>query len=413
MEMEVVVERCAFLDVHRDTAMACARTPDGHGGRREEVREFATTTGELLALSDWLVERRITLVGMEATGVYWKPIHWVLEATLPEVWVINARHMRNLPGRKTDVADAVWGASLLEHGLVRPSFIPPAPFRALRDLTRYRKAVIEERGRETQRLHKVLEDAGVKLSSVSSAVLNKSGRAMIDALVAGERDPEVLAEMALGRLRKKIPELQLALAGRFNDHHALLCRAMLARIDQADATIEALGGRIDELLDPYGAAVSLLVTIPGVSNRTAQVILAEIGADMSRFPTAGHLASWAGMCPGNNESAGKHRSGRTRHGSKWLRRALVEAGQAAGHTKDTYLAAQYAQIRSRRGPQRAAVAVGHSILVVAWHLLSTGEPYNDLGGDYFDRRRNSTARQRRLVAQLEAMGHRVTLEPAA
>jgi len=413
MEMEVVVERCAFLDVHRDTAMACARTPDGHGGRREEVREFATTTGELLALSDWLVERRVTLVGMEATGVYWKPIHWVLEATLPEVWVINARHMRNLPGRKTDVADAVWGASLLEHGLVRPSFIPPAPFRALRDLTRYRKAVIEERGRETQRLHKVLEDAGVKLSSVSSAVLNKSGRAMIDALVAGERDPEVLAEMALGRLRKKIPELQLALAGRFNDHHALLCRAMLARIDQADATIEALGGRIDELLDPYGAAVSLLVTIPGVSNRTAQVILAEIGADMSRFPTAGHLASWAGMCPGNNESAGKHRSGRTRHGSKWLRRALVEAGQAAGHTKDTYLAAQYAQIRSRRGPQRAAVAVGHSILVVAWHLLSTGEPYNDLGGDYFDRRRNSTARQRRLVAQLEAMGHRVTLEPAA
>lgn len=412
MEMEVVVERCAFLDVHRDTAMACARTPDGHGGRREEVREFATTTGELLALSDWLIERRVTLVGMEATGVYWKPVHWVLEATLPEVWVINARHMRNLPGRKTDVADAVWGASLLEHGLVRPSFIPPPPFRALRDLTRYRKSVIEERARETQRLHKVLEDAGVKLSSVSSAVLNKSGRAMIDALVAGERDPEVLAELAKGRLRKKIPELQLALAGRFNDHHALLCQAMLARIDQADATIDALGVRIDELLDPYEAAVSLLVTIPGVSYRTAQVVLAEIGADMSRFPTAGHLASWAGMCPGNNESAGKHRSGRTRHGSKWLRKALIEAGQAAGRTKDTYLAAQYAQIRSRRGPQRAAVAVGHSILVIAWHLLSTGEPYNDLGGDYFDKRRNSAARERRLVAQLEAMGHHVTLEPA-
>lgn len=413
MELDVVVERCAFLDVHRDTAMACVRTPDGHGGRREEVREFATTTGELLALSDWLVERRVTLVGMEATGVYWKPVHWVLEATLPEVWVINARHMRNLPGRKTDVADAVWGASLLEHGLVRPSFIPPAPFRALRDLTRYRKSVIEERARETQRLHKVLEDAGVKLSSVSSAVLNKSGRAMIDALVSGERDPEVLAELAQGRLRKKIPELQLALVGRFNEHHALLCRAMLARIDQADATIAALGVRIDELLDPYGAAVSLLVTIPGVANRTAQVILAEIGADMSRFPTAGHLASWAGMCPGNNESAGKHRSGRTRHGSKWLRKALIEAGQAAGRTKDTYLAARYAQIRSRRGSQRAAVAVGHSILVIVWHLLTTGETYNDLGGDYFDKRRNSEARQRRLVAQLEAMGHRVTLEPAA
>ena len=413
MEIEIVVERCAFLDVHRDTVMACARTPDGRGGRREELREFASTTAELLALSDWLVERRVTLVGMEATGVYWKPVHWVLEATLPEVWVINARHMRNLPGRKTDVADAVWGASLLEHGLVRPSFIPPEPFRALRDLTRYRKSVIEERARETQRLHKVLEDAGVKLSSVSSTVLNKSGRAMIDALITGERDPQVLAEMAKGRLRAKIPALQDAMAGRFNEHHALLCQAMLARVDQADATIEALGVRIDELLDPYEAAVTLLVTIPGVSTRTAQVILAEIGADMSRFPSAGHLASWAGMCPGNNESAGKHRSGRTRHGSKWLRKALVEAGQAAGRTKNTYLAAQYAQIRSRRGPQRAAVAVGHSILVIAWHLLTTGEPYNDLGGDYFDKHRNTAARQRRLVAQLEALGHHVTLEPAA
>jgi transposase len=230
---------------------------------------------------------------------------------------------------------------------------------------------------------------------------------------AGQRDPKVLAEMAKGRMRSKIPQLQDAMAGRFNEHHALLCRAMLARIDQADATVETLGVRIDELLDPYEAAVSLLVTIPGVARRSAQVILAEIGADMSRFPTAGHLASWAGMCPGNNESAGKHRSGRTRHGSKWLRKALVEAGQAAARTKDTYLAAQYAQIRGRRGPQRAAVAVGHSILVIAWHLLTTGEPYNDLGGDYFDRRRNSVARQRRLVGQLEAMGHRVTLEPAA
>ena len=332
---------------------------------------------------------------------------------MPEVWVINARHMRNVPGRKTDVADAVWGASLLEHGLVRPSFIPPEPFRALRDLTRYRKSVIEERGRESQRLHKVLEDAGVKLSSVASSVLTKSGREMIDALVAGERDPEVLAEMAKGRMRSKIPQLQDAMAGRFNEHHALLCRAMLARIDQADATIDTLTERIDELLNPYQAAVTLLVTIPGVSTRTAQVILAEIGADMSRFPTAGHLASWAGMCPGNNESAGKHRSGHTRHGSKWLRKALIEAGQAAGRSKNTYLSAQYAQIRGRRGPQRAAVAVGHSILVITWHLLSTGEVYDDLGADYFDKRRNTEIRQRRLVKQLEAMGHKVTLEPAA
>ena len=411
--MEVIVERCAFLDVHRDTVMACARTPGQRGERREEVAEFGTTTSQLLELVDWLNERKVSLVGMEATGIYWKPVHWVLEGSVPEVWVINARHMRNVPGRKTDLADAVWGASLIEHGLVRPSFIPPEPFRALRDLTRYRKALAEERSREVQRLHKVLEDAGVKLSSVASHVLTKSGRAMIDALIAGERDPTVLAEMAKGVMRKKIPALQDALAGRFNDHHALIASAMLARIDQIDATIATLGERINELLDPYEAAVTLLVTIPGVSDRTAQVILAEIGADMSRFPTAGHLASWAGMCPGNNESAGKRKSGRTTKGSKWLRKALIESGQAAGRTKNTYLAAQYAQIRGRRGPQRAAVAVGHSILVICWHLLTNGEPYNDLGSDYFDRRRNSNTRQRRLVAQLEALGHKVTLEPAA
>jgi transposase len=411
--MNVVVQRCAFLDVHRDTVMVCARTPDGAGGRREETAEFATTTVQLLALSDWLVERQVTLVGMEATGVYWKPVHWVLETMIEEVWVINARHMRNVPGRKTDVADAQWGAQLLEHGLVRPSFVPPRPFRQLRDLTRYRRAVIEERGRETQRLHKVLEDAGVKLSSVASSVLTKSGRDMIDALIAGQRDTAVLAEMAKGRMRQKIPQLRDALAGRFDEHHALLCKAMLGRIDQADATIDELSGRIDELLDPYEAAVTLLTSIPGVARRSAQVIVAEIGADMSRFPTAGHLASWAGMCPGNNESAGKHRSGATRHGSKWLRLTLVEAAKAAARTKNTYLSAQYARLRAKRGSQRAAVAVGHSILVIAWNLLSTGEPYHDLGNDYFDKRRHSTARQRRLIAQLEAMGHKVTLEPAA
>jgi len=411
--MEVVVEHCAFLDVHRDTVMACARTPDGVGGRNEEVEQFATTTSQLLKLSEWLVERGVTLVGMEATGVYWKPVHWILEDEIDQVWVINARHMRNVPGRKTDVADACWGASLIEHGLVRPSFIPDRPTREQRDLTRYRKSVIEERGREAQRLHKVLEDAGVKLSSVASSVLTKSGREMIDALVGGQRDSAVLAEMAKGRMRSKIPQLQDALAGRFNEHHAMLCKAMLARIDQADETIDQLTSQIEKLLDPHEAAVTLLVGIPGVSYRTAQVILAEIGTDMSRFKTAGHLSSWAGMCPGNNESAGKHRSGRTRHGSKWLRTALVEAGQAAGRSKNTYLSAHYARIRGRRGPAKAAVAVGHSILVIAWHLLSTGEQYNDLGGDYFDKRRSSDAHQRRLVKQLEAMGNKVTLEPAA
>ena len=411
--MQVVEQRIAFLDVHRDTVMACARLADGKGGRREEVVEFGTTTSQLLLLSDWLVERGVTLVGMEATGVYWKPVHWVLEGTIERVWVINARHMRNVPGRKTDVADSQWGAQLLEHGLVRPSFIPPPVTRELRDLTRYRKSVIEERGRESQRLHKVLEDAGVKLASYTSKVLTKSGREMIDALISGQRDPVVLADMAKGRMRAKIPQIRDALVGRFNAHHGLMCKAMLSRLDQAEVVIGELTVEIERLLNPDEAAVALLVEIPGVSQRTAQVILAEIGTDMSRFPSSGHLASWAGMCPGNNESAGKHRSGRTRHGSKWLRIALVEAAHAAGRSKNTYLSAQYARIRGRRGAGRAAVAVGHSILVIAWHLLSTGEVYSDLGGDYFDKRNNSAARQRRLVAQLEAMGHKVTLDPAA
>ena len=411
--MKVVEERCGFLDVHRDTVMACARGPDSSGGRREEVVEFGTTTKALLSLVDWLIERQITLVAMEATGVYCKPVHWVLEEHIERVWVINARHMRNVPGRKTDVADAAWGAQLLEHGLLRPSFVPERPTREQRDLTRYRRSVIEERGRETQRLHKVLEDAGIKLSSFTSHVLTKSGREMIDALITGQRDPEVLAQMAKGRMRSKIPELRDALDGRFNEHHAMLCSTMLARIDSADATITELTDRIVELQRPDVAAVQLLVGIPGVSYRTAQVILAEIGTDMSRFPTAGHLASWAGMCPGNNESAGKHHSGRTRHGSQWLRTALTEAAKAAARSKNTALSTRYHRIRGRRGPAKAAVAVGHAILVICWHLLSTGETYTDLGADYYEQRRNSVARQRRLVAQLEALGHKVTLEPAA
>jgi transposase len=411
--MNVVEQRCAFLDVHRDTVMACARLPAEGGERREEIRQFVTTSKALVELAGWLVDHGVDVVAMEATGIYWKPVHWVLEDVIERVWVINARHMRNVPGRKTDVADAQWGAQLLEHGLLRPSFIPDRRTREQRDLTRYRKVVIEERAREVQRLHKVLEDAGIKLASFTSSVLTKSGREMIDALIAGQRDPGVLANMARGRMRAKIPELTDALTGRFNAHHAMLCRTMLARVDHADATIATLSEQIVELQNPHEAAVTLLVGIPGVSYRTAQVILAEIGTDMSRFPSAGHLASWAGMCPGNNESAGKHRNGRTRHGSKWLRIALVESAHAAARTKDSYLAAHYQRIRGRRGPAKAAVAVGHSILVICWHLLSSGETYDDLGGDYFDKRRTSTARQRRLVAQLEAMGHKVTLEPAA
>jgi transposase len=411
--MILLEERCAFLDVHRDMVMACARYPDDTGERIEQVKQFATTSKGLLELAGWLVDRGIGLVGMEATGIYWKPVVWILEASIERVWVINARHMRNVPGRKTDVGDSQWGCQLLEHGLVRPSFIPDRETREERDLTRYRRVVVEDRGRESQRLHKVLEDAGIKLASFTSKVLTKSGREMIDALILGQRDPAVLAEMARGRMRSKIPELTDALDGRFNAHHAMLCSIMLERIDQADRIIGELSERVVELQAPHEAAVSLLIGIPGVSYRTAQVILAEIGTDMSRFPTAGHLASWAGMCPGNNESAGKHKSGRTRHGSKWLRTALIEAAHAAARSKDTYLASQYHRIRGRRGPAKAAVAVGHSILVISWHLLSTGETYNDLGGDYFDKRRTSTAHQRRLIGQLQAMGLDVTVTPKA
>lgn len=412
--MELIVERCAFVDIHRDTAVTCVRSPDGTGGRRKETRTFGTTTGQILQLRDWLVEHRVTLVGMESTGIYWKPIYYLLEDDV-ECWLINAAHMRNVPGKKTDVLDAEWGAELIEHGLVRPSFVPPKPIRKLRDLTRYRKSVIEERGRETQRLHKVLEDAGIKLASVASKTLSKSGRDMLDALVDGERDPEVLAQFARGRMRSKIPQLREALEGRFSAHHGLIVAQMLARIDHADATIDALTARIEEVIAPFGHEVELLCTIPGVQRRTAEVIIAEIGADMSRFPSSAHLASWAGMCPGNNESAGKHKPGKTRRGSKWLRKGLVEAAHAAARSKDTYLAAQYARIRGRRGPKKAAVAVGHSILVIAYYLLERDVAYQDLGGDFYVQlhARHKQAYTNRLVHQLEKLGYDVNLNDAA
>lgn len=408
--MQRLIERCAGLDVHRDTVAACVRTPDGHGGRAQEVRTFATTGSQLRRLRLWLADNGVTVVGMESTGVYWKPVYYLLEDDV-DCWLLNAHHLHHVPGRKTDVADSVWICELVEHGLVRPSFVPPRPIRQLRDLTRYRKAVIEERGREVQRLHKVLEDAGIKLSSVASQVLSVSSRAMLDALVAGERDADQLAQLAKGRMRAKIPALRDALAGRFDEHHAVVVAELLARIDHAEEIIARVSERVAEVTVAYSEQVALLCTIPGISQRTAEVILAEIGADMTRFPSSAHLASWAGMCPGNNESAGKHHSGKTRKGSKWLRKALTEAARAAARSKNTYLAAQYHRIRGRRGPNKAAVAVGHSILVIAYHLLLNGEAYNDLGGDYFTRRRNSDAYQRRLVRQLERMGNKVTLEP--
>jgi transposase len=408
--MDVVVERCAGFDVHKDTVVVCVRTPDPSGARSSEVRTFGTMTEDLLVLRDWLVALGVTLVAMESTGVYWRPIFYLLEDTV-ECWLLNARHMRNVPGHKTDVADAEWIAQLIEHGLVRPSFVPPPPIRELRTLTRYRKSQIEERTREVQRLDKVLQDAGIKLSSVATDILGKSGRDMLDALVEGTHDPEILAELARGRLRVKIPLLERALRGRFGPTHAVVVGEILAHLDYLDEAIVRLSGRIDEVIAPFGAARELLCSIPGIDQRLAEGIIAEIGVDMSRFPTARHLASWAGMCPGQHESAGKSRSGRARHGNTWLQRHLAVAAMAAARDKDSYFAAQYAQLVRRRGKAKARKAVGHSLLVAIWHMLTTGELYNELGHDWFEKRNNPERRARRHLAELGALGWQLTSTP--
>jgi transposase len=340
-------------------------------------------------------------------------VWYVLEVRDFELLLVNARHVRILPGRKTDVGDAAWLAELLEHGLLRGSFVPPPEIRRLRDLTRYRKRLIQAHTAECQRIHKTLEDAGIKLDSVASDVLGVSGRAMLRALVAGERDPEVLAELAKGRLRAKLPELRQALRGRFEDHHALLIRLCLDHIEHIDAAIAELDGRVDEVMAPFVETRDRLDTIPGVGKRAAEVIIAEIGTDMSRFPTPAHLASWAGMAPGNNITGGKRRSGKTTKGDKWLIDILTECAWAAAHTKDTYLAAQFWRLARRIGKKKAATAVGHSILVIAWHLLTNHCDYQDLGGDYFTRRLNPDRHRDRLVEQLHALGYRVTLQHVA
>jgi transposase len=409
--LQRIVERCCGLDVHKASVTACVRVIAG-GEVRQEIRQFSATTRELLQLRDWLASFKVELVGMEATGVYWKPIYYLLEDDF-ECWLLNARHLKNVPGRKTDVKDAEWICRLVEHGLVRPSFVPPKEIRELRNLTRYRKAQIEERTREVQRLEKVLQEAGIKLSSVATRVLGASGRAMLDALVSGTTDPEILAELARGRLRSKIPALREALEGRFSSHHALMVGRILSHIDYLDESIGELSAEIEGVIAPFSEEVELLESIPGVNRRTAEVLIAEIGVDMSRFPTHSHLASWAGMCPGNDESAGQRRSGKTRKGSKWLRGVLTEAAHAASRSKGTYLSAQYARLRGRRGPKKAAVAVGHSILVICYHILERKVPYEDLGEGHFQRRRCEQVQARRLVRQLESLGHKVALEPLA
>jgi transposase len=363
----------------------------------------------LLALRDWLEALGVRQVAMEATGVYWRPVWAVLEDNF-ELMLVNARHVKQCPGRKTDVLDAQWLCQLLEAGLLKPSFVPPKPIRTLRNLTRYRKTQIADRQREAARLHKILEDTGIKLGCVASDILGKSGRDMLDALVAGTTDPAVLADLSRGVLRKKIPALREALEGRFDSEHTLIVGQILAHIDFLDEAIDRLSVEIEERIRPFAAQRDLLMTIPGVKQRTAEVLIAEIGVDMTTFPTPKHLASWAGVCPGQNESGGKKRSGKTRKGSKWLRATLTEAALAATKTKDSYLAAQYQRLRGRRGHSKAVTAVGHSILTAAWHMLTNGELYNDPGGDYFSRQ-DPDRTTRRLVRQLEALGHNVTLQP--
>jgi transposase len=407
--MEILYANCCGLDVHKDSVTACLRRRGGGGHGTQELRPFGTTTGALLALLDWLVAAGCTHVAMESTGVYWKPVFNILEGHCQQVLVVNAQHIKALPGRKKDTLDAEWIAQLLQHGLLRGSFIPPTPIRELREATRYRKQLIRLRADETNRLQKLLEGANLKLGSVASDILGASGRARLAALVHGERDAAALAGLAKGRLRKKQPQLVAALTGRITPVQRTLLGHQLAHVEYLDRAIAELDALIATLMAPYQAEAERLRSIPGIDTRSTENLIAELGVDMAVFPSEGHCASWAGMCPGHNESAGKRRSGKTRKGSKWLRAALTEAAWAASHTR-SYLGAQYHRFARRRGKKKAVVATGHSILVIAYHILKDGTTYHELGQDYFDKR--DTARiQERLIARLQTLGLRVTVEP--
>jgi transposase len=409
--MDVIHERCCGLDIHKRVVVACLIVPGPAGKPAKEVRSFGTMTDDLLRLADWLAAAGCTHVAMESTGVYWKPVYNLLEDRF-ELLLANARHVKAVPGRKTDAKDCEWLAELLRHGLLRGSFVPDRPQRELRELTRYRATLVRERTAEVNRLQKTLEGANIKLAAVATDIMGLSGRQMLAALVGGETDAAAMAQLAQGRLRDKLPQLERALAGRVGAHQRFLLARQLAHVDFLDASIEEVSAEVAERLRPFEAELERLATIPGIGRRTAEVLVAEIGTDMGRFPTAAHLASWAGMCPGNDESAGKRRGGKTRKGSPWLRSALVEAARAAGRSKRTYLAAQYHRLAARRGTKRAAVAVGHTILVIAYRLLREGGAYRDLGERYFDER-DRRAVERRLVGRLEGLGYKVSLEPAA
>jgi transposase len=409
--MDILHSCCAGLDVHKLTVVACVRRLSAGGKVHKEVRTLATTTRGLLALADWLRAENVTHAAMESTGVYWKPVFNILEGQV-ELILVNAQHIKQVPGRKTDVKDCEWIAQLLQVGLLRASFVPPEPIRALRELTRQRVQLLGERSAAANRIQKVLEDANIKLSSVASDVLGVSGRAILEALIAGQTDPVELAELAQKRLRRKIPELRLALEGKVTEHHRFLLRMLLDHVQHLEGLVERVTSRIEELMVPLASALERLQTIPGVGQRVAQVLLAEVGPDMSVFPSAEHLSSWAGMSPGNRESAGKRQSGRTTKGSHWLRSMLVQAAWAASHTKGTYLADQYRRLACRRGKKRALLAVGHTILVIAYHVLKKGTTYVELGADYLARL-DPERITRNLVKRLRKLGHKVTLEPVA
>ncbi len=411
--MDVIHPRCAGVDISKRDAKVCVRIAGpGRAKSASTVTTWGAVTNQVLALRDHLIAEQVTLVVMEATSDYWKPFYYLLEDGPFEVMLVNARHVKNLPGRKTDVSDAAWLAQLGAHGLVRGSFVPPEPIRQLRDLTRTRTTITRERAREIQRLEKLLEDAGIKLAAVASDISGVSGRMMLEALIAGERDPAVLADLAQRRLRSKIPELTEALTGRFGEHHGFLARLHLDLIDGHTRAINDLTGRIEVVIEPFRNARDLIVTIPGISTGVADVIVAETGADMARFPDAGHLASWAGTCPGSNESAGRVKSSHTRPGNVYLKGALGIAAMSAASSRDTYLGAKYRRIASRGGPIKALVAVEHAMLIAIWNMLTTGAFYDDPGGDFYTRLNPDKAKNR-AVDQLRRMGYNVTLQPLA
>ena len=409
--MDIVHTHCAGLDVHKRTVVASIIVPDEKNGLQKETRTFGTMTCDLLALSDWLMGYGVTHVAMESTGEYWKPVFNILENNF-EVLLANARHIKAVPGHKTDVNDAEWIADLLRHGLLKASFIPPLGQRELRELTRYRSTFVRERATLVNRVQKVLESANIKLANVASDVMGVSGRAMLEALIQGQNSPVEMAELAQKRMRNKRDLLAKALEGRVKSHHRFILTELLCQIDSLDETIEHFNKQVEEYCRPFEKAVILLDTIPGVGHEVAEIIVSEIGIDMSRFPSADALAAWAGVAPGNNESAGKRRSGKTTKGNQALSVALNQAAHGASHTKDTYLSAQYRRLAARRGKKRAIMALMHSILVIAYHLIQRSETYRDLGGDYFDKR-HPEATAKHLVKRLEQMGYSVSLQQPA